>query len=87
MTCEFKTSDANLAAYLLMRNYSLLYIEDYHKKKFFKFPPEAALSAEAFYDGATAPAKNLFYAVKRLKFLENNLNRRKVNEICQNLPT
>jgi predicted TPR repeat methyltransferase len=68
----FKTTDADLAAYLYARAYPLLGNWTVGDLTIFAFPAEAAVSAEAFYEGATVPAKSLLHAVHRLESLGRN---------------
>jgi len=65
-----------LAAYLHARAYQLLRIDHVGERDVFAFPADAALSAEAFYLGATIPAKLLLHAVRKLE----NLKKEKTNE-------
>ena len=69
MRTTFQTTDPDLAAYLYARSYSVLGVWNLNKSTLFTFPAEAALSAEAFYAGATIPAKNLFQAVRHLEII------------------
>jgi hypothetical protein len=76
LTTAFQTTDVNVAAYLRARAYSLLRVDWVEDVAVFTFSSEAALSAEAFYHGATVCAKSLLYAARQLEQLRNN----KVNE-------
>ena len=67
MKAEFQTTNTDLAAYLYARAYPLLGMEHIGERAVFTFPAEAALSAEAFYAGATIVAKNLLHAAHILQ--------------------
>jgi hypothetical protein len=68
----FQTTDTDLAAYLYTRAYPLADTCRVGRETLFIFPGEAALSAEAFYQGATVPAKNLLSAARRLDMIRRN---------------
>jgi hypothetical protein len=68
----------DVAAYLHARAYELVRIDQDGKNVIFTFPAEAALSAEGFYLGATACAKLLLHAARRLEDLRKE--KEKVNE-------
>ena len=68
----FQTTDIDVATYLHARAYPLLRIDTIGEGPIFTFPPEAALSAEAFYQGATVSAKLLLHAARRLEYLRSN---------------
>ena len=70
----FKTRDQGLAAYLHVRGYPLLHTTTVGNSVVFIFPPEAALSAEAFYSGAAVSAKNLLQAVRDLESAKAKAN-------------
>jgi hypothetical protein len=70
MALPFHTTNIDLAAYLFARAYPLLEIRRFDKLTIFSFPSEAALSAEAFYNGATVSAKNLLYAAHILESMK-----------------
>jgi hypothetical protein len=65
----FETANPDLAAYLYACAYRIVKVNRAEGQVVFSFPPEAALSAEAFYAGAAISAKNLLYAVHRLEAL------------------
>ena len=67
MKAAFQTADTDLATYLYARAYPLLEVKESDRQTIFKFPEEAALSAESFYHGATLSAKNLLYAARKLQ--------------------
>ncbi len=73
----FETMDFDLAAYLYTLAYPLLSVECSDEFSIFTFPGEAAVSAEAYYQGASVPAKNLLYAVHSLR---SRVRRDKSNE-------
>lgn len=68
MNFTFQTADINLASYLYACSYPLLEIRFYRQRAVFQFPVEAVPSAEAFYEGASLPAKNLLYAARQLQY-------------------
>jgi hypothetical protein len=68
----FQTADVNVAAYLRARAHSLLRVDWIEDTAIFTFSSEAALSADAFYQGATVCAKSLLYAARQLEQLRNN---------------
>ncbi len=70
----FQTADVDAAAYLHARAYPLLRIDRVRDVPVFTFSSEAALGAEAFYQGATVSAKLLLHAARRLEYLRNNEN-------------
>jgi|HubBroStandDraft_4_1064222.scaffolds.fasta_scaffold939674_1 hypothetical protein len=68
----FQTIDTDVAAYLYSRAYELLRTDQAGESLIFTFPAEAALGAEAFYQGATACAKSLLYAARQLEKMRTN---------------
>jgi len=68
----FQTIDTDVAAYLHARSYALLRMDQFGENLIFTFPAEAALGAEAFYQGATVCAKSLLYAARQLEKLRIN---------------
>jgi hypothetical protein len=68
----FQTTDFDIAAYLHARAYPLLRIDKAGEVAVFSFPAEAALSVEAYYQGATVSAKLLLYAVRQIDYLREN---------------
>ena len=72
----FQTLDSDVAAYLCARAYELLRMDQSGRSLIFTFPAEAALGAEAFYQGATVCAKSLLHAARQLEKLRNS----KVND-------
>jgi hypothetical protein len=72
MKATFQTSDTDLATYLYSQAYSLLHIWQVGNRTIFVFPEEAAASAEAFYQGACVPAKNLLHACRQIHSIERN---------------
>ena len=69
---SFQTTDFDVATYLHARAYPLSGIDRLGELCIFTFPSEAALSAEAFYQGATVSAKALLHAVRELDYLRMN---------------
>ena len=65
----FETIDLDLAAYLVARAYPVLCVTGDHESPCFQFPPNAALSAEAYYQGATVAAKTILYAIHAIEKL------------------
>jgi hypothetical protein len=63
----FQTADASLAAYLYASSYPLMEVRFCQKRPLFQFPAEAAVGAEAFYEGACVPAKNVLHAIRQLQ--------------------
>ena len=72
MNRVFQTTDLDLAAFLYACAFRPLKVDSDEGQPAFKFPPEAALSAEAFYEGAAIPAKNLLHAVHRMEFIRRD---------------
>jgi hypothetical protein len=68
----FQTTDIDVAAYLNARAYPLLRIDQFGNASVFTFSAEAALGAEAFYQGASVSAKVLLHAARRLESRRNN---------------
>jgi hypothetical protein len=66
----FATTDVDLAAYLYTRAYPLVRTAVLGESVVFAFPSEAALSAEAFYQGAAISAKNVLHAARELDYLK-----------------
>lgn len=66
MNTTFQTNDADVAAYLYSRAYRPVQVWDLGDSTTFVFPAEAELSAQAFYQGALVPAKNLLHAIRQL---------------------
>jgi len=62
----FETTDYDLAAYLIARAYTLVHVAVVDHTTVFLFPGEAAISAEAYYQGATIPAKSILHAARQL---------------------
>ncbi len=65
MRSVFKTKDADLAAYLYAQHHPLLNCSNEQNAFIFVFPPDASVTAEAYYSGDAVPAKNLFAALHR----------------------
>jgi hypothetical protein len=65
----FQTIDIDVAAYLYARAYELLRIDQAGQSQIYTFRVEAALGAEAFYQGATVCAKSLLYTARQLETL------------------
>jgi hypothetical protein len=78
MNATFQTSDTDLATYLYSQSYGLLNVWDLGNRIIFVFPEEAEASADAFYQGACAPAKNLLHACRQIQSIE-----RKSIDICR----
>ena len=74
-TC-FQTTDIDVAIYLHARAYPLIRIDILREMPIFTFSSEAALGAEAFYQGATVSAKLLLHAARQVEYMRNN----KINE-------
>jgi hypothetical protein len=72
MKSVYQTTDSDLATYLYARAYPVLNISRVGEVALFTFPPEAALSAEAFYEGAAVSAKNVFAAARQLAIMRRN---------------
>lgn len=70
MNATFQTSDTDLATYLYSQAYRLLHIWEVGKRTVFVFPEEAEASADAFYQGASAPAKDLLHACRQIHSIE-----------------
>jgi hypothetical protein len=68
----FQTTDIDVAAYLHARAYLLLRIDQLGNASVFTFSADAALGAEAFYQGASVSAKLLLHAARRLESRRNN---------------
>jgi hypothetical protein len=66
----FATTDVDLAAYLYTRAYPVVRTAVIGESVVFAFPSEAALSAEAFYQGAAVSAKNVLHAARELDYLK-----------------
>jgi len=61
----FETDDLGLAAYLYAQAYEPIRTV-IHNHETFAFPEQAALSADAYYSGASVPAKSLVHALHEL---------------------
>jgi len=72
MKATFETNDNDLAAYLYSQAYRLLHIWEVGNQTVFVFPEEAEASADAFYQGAAVPAKNLLHACRQIQSIERN---------------
>jgi hypothetical protein len=70
-TC-FHTTDFDVATYLYSRGYPLKRIDESGEILMFTFPPEASLSAEAFFQGATVTAKAILHAARELDFIRTH---------------
>jgi hypothetical protein len=67
-TCQ--TGDSDLAAYLYSQSYQLLHVWELGNRTIFVFPEEAEASADAFYQGACVPAKDLLHACRQIQSME-----------------
>lgn len=70
----FQTSDPDLAAYLCARAHHLVGVATVCPRPIFSFSADAALSAEAFHQGASICAKTLLNAFHRLNSVVRNQN-------------
>jgi len=73
MESIFQTSDPGLAAYLFARAHPGFATKNQQGTIFFIFPREAESSAEAFYFGASMPAKALVNALKQLEVMKESI--------------
>lgn len=69
MVNGFQTNDCDLATYLCAAGFSLLSTKNTDGRLMFVFPTAAALSADAYYDGAVISAKRLLYTLRKLSVL------------------
>lgn len=75
MKAPFETTDTDLATYLYSQAYRLLNVWCIGDRTIFLFPKEAEASADAFYQGAMVPAKNLLHACRQIQSIERcNIN-------------
>jgi hypothetical protein len=75
MNATFQTSDTDLATYLYSQAYRLLQVWEVGNRTIFVFHKEAEASADAFYQGAMVPAKNLLHACRQIQSIERcNIN-------------
>ncbi len=70
MNALFQTSDSDLATYLYARAYRLIDVWRVSDLPVFVFPEDAQLSAQAFYHGASVPAKDLLHASRQIQSIE-----------------
>jgi hypothetical protein len=75
----FQTSDSDLATYLYARAYPLVDVWRVSDLPVSVFPQDAQLSAQAFYHGASVPAKDLLHASRQIQSIERN-----TIDICRN---
>lgn len=74
MQSVFQTTDSDLAVYLCAEGNVLLGTVATEGRTVFLFPTEAALSADAYYNGASVSAKRFLYSLKKLGVLRRALN-------------
>ena len=67
MKSLFETTSEYVAAYLIVRGYRPMVRQHDRGVPVFMFPPEARLSAEAYYAGASVSAKDFVNAIDRLR--------------------
>jgi hypothetical protein len=72
MNAIFQTSDTDLATYLYSQAYRLLNVWCIGDRTIFVFPKEAEASADAFFQGACVPAKNLLHACRQIQSIGRN---------------